>query len=106
MPFQFIDNNNAIGPEVRRQIRRHAATGKNVGKTIKRRSRKTVLPSPSHDTTTQRTHGVDCEGNAPLEALTFQGLTPGIQRQIGDSLSVLCLPVRVSPETGSVVKQG
>ncbi|KAF4222431.1 hypothetical protein CNMCM5878_005713 [Aspergillus fumigatiaffinis] len=40
MSFQFIDNKLSIDQAARKQIRRHAATGKNKGKTIGRSSRK------------------------------------------------------------------
>ncbi|RHZ64512.1 hypothetical protein CDV55_106705 [Aspergillus turcosus] len=40
MSFEFIDNKLSIDPAARKQIRRHAAMGKNKGKTIARPSRK------------------------------------------------------------------
>ncbi|KAH8897939.1 hypothetical protein GQ53DRAFT_818191 [Thozetella sp. PMI_491] len=94
MPFQFIDNSSEIGPAARRRIRSHAATGKNLGRTIVRPSRKkAVIVKPRYGPPPSQ---------LPPKA---QDLSPTIERQIGDGLSVLLLPANLSRDP-SVVQRG
>ena len=105
MPFQFIDNNSEIDPTARRRIRCHAATGKNVGRTILRPSKKNLIgpkpakvtaPSQILQTRVTRATVVKNEQNSVLK----------IERQIGSGLSGLFLPAELSGEPLKVVHRG
>jgi hypothetical protein len=94
MSFQFIDNKLSIDQAARKQIRRHAATGKNKGKTIVRSSRK-------HASTTTIS-------SFDLPDIIRKGPNPAkgssqIERPIDDGL---VFPVPLFGESKALVKRG
>lgn len=103
MPFQFVDNNAALSSKARRTIRIHAATGKNVGKTMNRRSKKTALPG--RVTTLYRSRIAENNDGSP-DPEENMAVAPKIDRLVGDSLSPYLFPVHVSPENRAQVLRG
>ena len=99
MGFQFIDNNTSIGPDARRRIRCHAASGKNVGRTITRPSKK-------------KARELDCKTAATsANALQISTASPQeigrlLERQLDDGVSLLALPADVSQEPPGLVHKG
>jgi hypothetical protein len=99
MPFEFVDNSAPIGQVARKRIRRHVAVGKNAGKTLARPSRKKafILRAEPH---TPRIPG-------PLDRSEYDKPVPSsIGRQIGDGLSVMCIPTTLSPGFQRIVQKG
>ncbi|OTB00690.1 hypothetical protein M426DRAFT_267228 [Hypoxylon sp. CI-4A] len=92
MPFEFVDN-ASIDRDARKRIRSHAARGKNVGKTHPSRKRRTALKTQTAEKTGSPT------------ARHFYTTVPLIERQIGDSLSVIPLPVELIPESRTLVQK-
>lgn len=105
MPFEFIDNNAALSPAARRRIRSHAATGKNAGKTIRRRSKKSAL-SGRIRTEFRIQDATRLQSDARPDSEVTKELAPKIEGQVGDALSTLFFPVHVPPENRPVVKRG
>ncbi|KIM99089.1 hypothetical protein OIDMADRAFT_127640 [Oidiodendron maius Zn] len=101
MPFQFVDNTVSIDRDARKKIRSHVATGRNAGKRHSRPSRKEafVLPSKTTiQTAVQSTSNLISDKN--VDAVSE------IERQIGDELSVLCLPAPlISPGSRPMVRR-
>ncbi|KAF4637287.1 hypothetical protein G7Y89_g799 [Cudoniella acicularis] len=91
MTFEFI-NNAAIDRSVRKQIRSHVAKGRNIGKTLPSRRRQPKVK------TTVSIWNPRTAKDAP-EPRSGEGAIPTIERQIGDGLSVLSLPVELTSAT-------
>jgi hypothetical protein len=98
MPFEFVNNNASIDRSARKRIRSHAAIGKNAGKTILRPSRKGAFVLRAKPGTAK------VEKAAP--DVESEVVMPKVERQIGDGLSVLCLPVPVTPGSKGIVQKG
>lgn len=100
MPFEFVDNNAAFDHATKKRIRIHVARGKNRGRKLARPSRKKALDRTSANTTAvihvpklvEESRSMDC----------LQKRIPGIERQVGDGLSVLSIPEQTSASSGFV----
>lgn len=102
MPFQFVDNTASIDRDARKKIRSHVAIGRNAGKRHSRPSRKEafVLPTKTTiQTAVQSTPNLISDENVDEAS--------EIERQIGDELSVLCLPAPlISPGSRPMIRRG
>jgi len=104
MPFEFVDNNAAIGRSARKRIRRHVAMGRNAGKKLLRPSRMkapglkvgAVIELASISRHEENDH----------EVQSGQEIVPGFERQVGDTLSVLSFPEQLTPASRSLVQRG
>ncbi|KAK9649136.1 hypothetical protein HCH54_003555 [Aspergillus fumigatus] len=93
MSYQFIDNKLSIDQAARKQIRRHAATGKNRGKKIVQSSRK---HASTKTISSFGIPGIIRKGPGPVQE------TPQIERPINDGL---VFPVPLSRESKARVKR-
>jgi hypothetical protein len=101
MAFEFVNNNTSLGRDVRKKIRSHVAMGRNVGKTYARPSRKAAFVI---STKTAAPKAV--KKRPQLESSREVDIFFEIERQIGDGLSVLCLPAPLTPGSSSLVRKG
>jgi hypothetical protein len=99
--LEFVNNNEAIDKATRSRIRRHAATGLNVGRKINRPSRSKAPNAKSASCT-------DVEQQRQSGDSSHDGLERRLplQRIIGDSVSVLDVPVRIAPDERWLVHNG
>jgi hypothetical protein len=107
MPYEFINNNAQINPTARRRIRSHAATGKNLGKTLVRRSRKDLLgsgPRPFQVTVPERL--LPPPEPHDTRAQPRQHAATTFDRQIGDGVSISSLPIDFLGESRALVHKG
>ncbi|KAM0458583.1 hypothetical protein ACHAPV_005975 [Trichoderma viride] len=104
MEFTFIDNNKDIDSGTRTLIRHRAAKGWNLGRKINRPSRvKTFERRVPKETPTAtgikhasaKTLPKSGKEDSPPRRYT-EGVLPPVEPVIGDSVSVLCLPIDVS----------
>lgn len=114
MEFTFIDNNGAIDNNTRSVIRRHAAKGQNLGRKITRPSRvkafeRRALAKPfiaagsRHESV--ETHQKNCEGKGNPHR-DSERVPSRIEPVIGDSVSVLSLPIEVAQEDRALMYEG
>uniref|UniRef100_A0A8H7K555 Transcription factor domain-containing protein n=1 Tax=Bionectria ochroleuca TaxID=29856 RepID=A0A8H7K555_BIOOC len=104
MLYEFINNNAQINPTARRRIRSHAATGKNLGKTLVRRSRKDLLgsgPRPFQVTVPERL--LPPPEPHDTRAQPRQHAATTFDRQIGDGVSISSLPIDFLGESRALV---
>lgn len=98
MLFEFVDNSSPIGRVARKRIRSHVAVGKNAGKTV-------VRPSRKNASVLRAEHTLGTPG--PLYTSKCDKIVPSsIGRQIGDGLSVMCIPTTLSPGFRRIVQKG
>lgn len=114
MHLTFVDNNGAIDKTTRTMIRRHAAKGQNLGRKINRLSRVEMLSRRAQP----RVFAVACPDNASEDARkempkeerisrpVTAGLLPQVEPLIGDSISILNLPIQVAPEDRALMAEG
>lgn len=90
MPIQFIDNRSAIDHATRKRIRSHVAMGRNVGKTIVRRS-KTKAHELRVKTTLAIIHTpkVVRDQDHEDDLVRKKGQVLEVEQPIGDWLSIL-----------------
>lgn len=101
MPFEFVDNNAPIDRDARKKIRSHVAIGRNVGKTHSRPSRKEAFVLPTKTRISKAVQKIP-----HLDSDESIDLVVEIERQIGDGLSVLCLPALLTLGSRSTVRKG
>jgi hypothetical protein len=101
MPFEFVDNSTALGRDARKKIRSHVAMGRNVGKTYARPSRKAAFVLSAKAAVPKAV-----KKTPQLESSRALDVFFEIERQIGDGLSVLCLPAPLTPGSSSLVRKG
>ncbi len=104
MTLEFVDNNNAvIDSATRRRIRRSAAMGKNAGKTLVRPSRKEARGLGFKLTTTLVRNPEKIRQDS-CDSENSKGL--GIERQVGNTISVCSFPEQRTPEATGLVERG
>ncbi|KAL9474067.1 hypothetical protein ACSS6W_008447 [Trichoderma asperelloides] len=104
MEFTFIDNNQGIDSDTRSLIRQRAAKGWNLGRKINRPSRvkafeRQVPDKPS--TTTGLGHVSTRTPHEDIKDMFYprretEGVLPPVEPIIGDSVSILSLPIEVA----------
>jgi len=104
MPFEFVDNNAAIDHAARKRIRAHVALGKNAGKKLSRPSRKKAFGVKTSTTLIHIPKGV--ETTHAHDSESAEEVLPEIEQQIGDGLSILSFPVRLTPGYKRLVQKG
>ncbi|GAB1312802.1 hypothetical protein MFIFM68171_03012 [Madurella fahalii] len=85
MEFEFVSNNTAIDGASRKRIRSRAARGRNVGKTLTRRSR---TNAPSTGQIFRASNSLESTGN---EARETSASSSWIQQRACESLSIISL---------------
>lgn len=117
MELKFIDNNGAIDETTRSLIRRQAARGTNLGRKVNRPSRARVLqhqsrPRPLFMSISENAVcGIvrkkkgeeEEEQDAQRELMR---MSCRLEPLIGDSISVLSLPIQIAPEDRAFMHQG
>ncbi|KAI8966282.1 hypothetical protein F5Y11DRAFT_188817 [Daldinia sp. FL1419] len=95
MPFKFIDN-TIIDRNTRKLIRSQAARGRNVGKKHPSRGRRAVIDT----NTTKLNYDIK-----DLVSKCHNTVSHTIELQVGDSLSVFCLPVKSTPGSRTLIQK-
>jgi hypothetical protein len=114
MEFKFIDNNGVNDKNTRSLIRRHAARGQNLGRKITRPSRvkaferralvKPLIAAGSNNASAETSQGnykEKCSSHRDIENVLSR-----IEPVIGDSVSVLSLPIEVAQEDRALMCEG
>ncbi|RFU75816.1 hypothetical protein TARUN_6431 [Trichoderma arundinaceum] len=102
MELLFVDNNGQIDNSTRSAIRRHAAKGLNLGRKITRPSRvkaleRRALTAVRSTYASPDTHQRNDEENHAAHR-RFMDVLLKVQPVIGDSVSILSLPIEVAQE--------
>lgn len=114
MEFTFIDNNQGIDSGTRTLIRHCAAKGWNLGRKINRPSRVKAFERrvPKETPTATRVKHASAKTlpesgkeDSPPRRYT-EGVLPPVEPVIGDSVSVLCLPIDVAQKDRVLLYDG
>ena len=109
MNLTFIDNNSAIDTPTRSVIRRQAAKGRNVGRKLDRPSRVKALELQKRARPVAAgTPGEFKDVGHILDCHLRRGLStkPQIEPVIGDSVSILNLPIEVARDDRFLLAEG
>lgn len=114
MEFTFIDNNQGINSGTRSLIRHRAAKGWNLGRKINRPSRVKAferrVPKEIPTTTglkhasAETLHESGKEDSPPRR--DTEGVLPPVEPIIGDSVSILSLPIEVAQKDRVLLYDG
>lgn len=114
MEFTFIDNNQGIDSDTRSLIRQRAAKGWNLGRKINRPTRVKAFERPVPDkpsTTTGLGHVSTRTSHEDSKDMfhslrDIEGVLPPVEPIIGDSVSILSLPIEVAQKDRVLLYDG
>lgn len=114
MEFTFIDSNKGINSDTRSLIRRRAAKGWNLGRKINRPSRKKAFERrvPEETSTTARLEHASTRTSNESGKQDFppqrdaEDVLPPVEPIIGDSVSILSLPIEVAQKDRVLLHDG
>lgn len=112
MPLQFIDNNAPVSEAARRRIRSHAATGRNLGKKLVRGLKNKGFKSTDNravnsiDKLTSSSIRLQGGGVVYHDVPSQDVEALQIERQVGDGLMLLGLPVPVAAGDKVMTQRG